>query len=226
MPVQYHLRDINPEMVDAWRTQLGREDAFTISSGDIFAVSADAIVSPANSFGFMDGGIDRIYSEFFGWSLPARLQEHLWEHCGGELPIGNAVIVPTGHETIRWLICAPTMRVPGDVSQTVNAYLAFRAVLRAVDAFNAAGDRIRSVLCPGLGTAVGRMPAARCAYQMHAAWGQHVEPHRYRSLGEAGEGHYGMLEVGRVRSSPGERLAGWPPFDVGGGGGLFGGLEE
>lgn len=32
---------------------------------------------------------------------------------------------------IKYLISAPTMRVPEDVSDTVNAYLAFRAVLRA-----------------------------------------------------------------------------------------------
>lgn len=32
---------------------------------------------------------------------------------------------------IRYLISAPTMRVPTDVSETINAYLAFRAVLQA-----------------------------------------------------------------------------------------------
>ena len=32
---------------------------------------------------------------------------------------------------IKYLVCAPTMRVPTNVSKTVNAYLAFRAVLRA-----------------------------------------------------------------------------------------------
>ena len=32
---------------------------------------------------------------------------------------------------IRYLVSAPTMRVPCNVSETVNAYLAFRAVLRA-----------------------------------------------------------------------------------------------
>lgn len=32
---------------------------------------------------------------------------------------------------IRYLISAPTMRVPADVSETINAYLAFRAVLQA-----------------------------------------------------------------------------------------------
>ena len=36
-----------------------------ISCGDIFkgAPAADAIVSPANSFGFMDGGIDMVGEE-------------------------------------------------------------------------------------------------------------------------------------------------------------------
>ena len=42
-----------------------------VSQGDIFngAPVADAIVSPANSFGFMDGGIDYCYSEHFGWQM-------------------------------------------------------------------------------------------------------------------------------------------------------------
>ncbi len=193
MAVEYHLRDLNPDMAAAWRSQLGHEPALTVSCGDILSVSADAIVSPANSFGFMDGGIDRVYCAFFGWSLSARLQEHLWEHHGGELPVGCAVIIPTGHATTRWLISAPTMRVSGDVAQTVNAYLAFRAVLRAVDAFNDDNARIRSVLCPGLCTAVGRMPEQRCADQMRAAWEQHAAPRRYRSLGEAGVEHRRLL---------------------------------
>ena len=42
-----------------------------ISEGDIFegGPEADAIVSPANSFGFMDGGIDMVYSRHFGWQM-------------------------------------------------------------------------------------------------------------------------------------------------------------
>ena len=32
---------------------------------------------------------------------------------------------------IRYLVSAPTMRIPTNVDKTVNAYLAFRAVLRA-----------------------------------------------------------------------------------------------
>ena len=36
-----------------------------------------------------------------------------------------------GGQPIRYLISAPTMRIPLDVSKTVNAYLAFRAIIRA-----------------------------------------------------------------------------------------------
>ena len=52
----------------------------------------------------------------------------------------------------------------------MNAYLAFRATLLAVHRFNHnATAPITSILCPGLGTAVGLMPPARCASQMRMA---------------------------------------------------------
>lgn len=63
------------------------------------------------------------------------------------------------------------MRVPEPVSDTVNAYLAFRAALLAVLAHNAAGhEPIRRILCPGLATTGGEMRVERCAPQMRAAW--------------------------------------------------------
>src|SRR5262245_27454343 len=36
--------------------------------------STDAVVSPANSFGFMEGGVDWAYLQFFGMELQRRLQ--------------------------------------------------------------------------------------------------------------------------------------------------------
>lgn len=63
------------------------------------------------------------------------------------------------------------MWVPEPVPDTANAYLAFRAALRAVLTHNAAGrPPIHRVLCPGLATTTGRMPVGRCAAQMRAAW--------------------------------------------------------
>lgn len=151
-------------------------DIFSTKAGQVEAsdpidVTADAIVSPANSFGFMDGGIDAVYTYQFGGVVQQRVQAAIAGPFGGELPVGAAVIVPTGNREIPWCISAPTMRVPLDVSGTANAYLAFRAALRAVVAHNASGaGRIGSVLCPGLATAVGKMPVERCARQMRVAW--------------------------------------------------------
>ena len=169
--MQFRLRDINLAVVAAWTSHFGSCPDVTVSHGDIFAEPADAIVSPANSFGFMDGGIDLAYSMRFGWDLQARLQARLRADHDGELPVGQAVIVPTHDRLFPWLISAPTMRVPMDVSGTVNAFLAFRAVIRAVRDHNQTGAAaIHTVLCPGLGTAVGRMEPASCARQMYAAY--------------------------------------------------------
>ena len=196
MPIRFILRDRNLDVVEAWREYFERADDVSISHGDIFNGPADAIVSPANSFGFMDGGIDLAYSYRFGWALQERLQALLRAEHDGELPVGQAVILETGDAQFPWLISAPTMRVPMDVSETVNAFLAFRAVIRAVQAHNrAAAKSIETVLCPGLCTAVGRMPPKVCARQMHYAYGVSHLGHAWKplSLGAARDIHYRML---------------------------------
>ena len=63
------------------------------------------------------------------------------------------------------------MRVPMDISQTLNVYLAFRAALIAVLAHNAIADvPIRSLLVPGLGTGIGEVAPDRAAVQMRLAY--------------------------------------------------------
>jgi O-acetyl-ADP-ribose deacetylase (regulator of RNase III) len=41
-------------------------DFVTVHQVSILDVACDAVVSPANSFGFMDGGIDAVYLSLFG----------------------------------------------------------------------------------------------------------------------------------------------------------------
>jgi O-acetyl-ADP-ribose deacetylase (regulator of RNase III) len=48
-------------MVEAWQKYFTGIADVRISHSDIFESSAGAIVSPANSFGYMDGGIDLVY---------------------------------------------------------------------------------------------------------------------------------------------------------------------
>lgn len=78
-----------------------------------------------------DGGIDWVYSARFGWQLMERLQEVIKTEYYGELLVGQAAIIPTNDpkSIIKYLISAPTMRVPADLRGTPNAYLAFRASL-------------------------------------------------------------------------------------------------
>lgn len=203
MSPQLHLRDLSRALVEAWREEFAGVPGVTISHGDIFSeragtvsasdpidVRADAVVSPANSFGFMDGGIDAVYTYQLGPQVQERLRAMLAESHGGELPVGQALLVPTGHPDIPWCVSAPTMRVPTDVSETVNAYLAMRAALLVVLAHNRTAEApIRTLLCPGLGTAVGRMPPERCARQMREAWERTVQARPFvpRSLREAAE---------------------------------------
>jgi O-acetyl-ADP-ribose deacetylase (regulator of RNase III) len=103
--------------------------------------------------------------------------QHGAERHHGELHVGGAELVETGDDRWPILVFAPTMRVPDDVSRTTNAYVAFRAILLAVVRHNASGAKaIRSLLCPGLCTGVGAMPARRCAAQMRIAYRQVREP--------------------------------------------------
>jgi O-acetyl-ADP-ribose deacetylase (regulator of RNase III) len=176
--LRVHLRDINAGVVKAWEQAFADAPEVRVSRGDIFEHHADAIVSPANSFGFMDGGIDLLYSRFFGWELETRLRSLLSERHYGELPVGQAVVVATKHETIPFLVSAPTMRVPMRIGGTVNVYLAFRAALIAVLAHNAgAMAPIKSLLVPGMGTGVGDVAPIQAARQMRLAYDTIIKGH-------------------------------------------------
>ena len=171
-----HLRDINTEVVKAWERAFAEVPGVMVSRGDILKPKADAIVSPANSFGYMDGGIDLLYSRFFGWEIETKLQTLLLDQHYGELPVGQAVIIATGHKSIPFLVSAPTMRVPTSIGETANVYLAFRAALIAVLEHNAsAAASIESLLVPGLGTGIGEVTPDRAARQMRLAYDAIIE---------------------------------------------------
>ena len=108
------LCDINASMREAWKRELVRRPELAatceILSGNITGLNADAVVSPANSFGFMRGGVDGVYTRVFGSGVEAGLQAIIRTLPSGELPVGEALVVPTGHGRIPWLISAPTMR--------------------------------------------------------------------------------------------------------------------
>jgi O-acetyl-ADP-ribose deacetylase (regulator of RNase III) len=122
------LTAVDQPLAAAWQRSCGDLRFVEIHQGSILDVTCDAVVSPANSFGFMDGGIDRIYTQFFGLIVQERVQQCIREWHAGELVVGQADIVQTSNHQIPYLIAAPTMRVPTALDRSVHPYLAARAV--------------------------------------------------------------------------------------------------
>lgn len=180
------LIDRHEPMVRAWSRVFEDVDDVEAIEGDYFSRPATAMVSPANSFGIMDGGLDLAIRNELGLSVQTRVQRAIVERHHGELPIGCAEIVETGNARWSLLVCAPTMRVPEVVGQTLNAYLSFRAVLAACKRHP---TPIESIVCCGLCTGIGAMEPMRCAQQMRVAYAQLQKPARIPSFQEIHHTH-------------------------------------
>ncbi len=177
-PERILLTDKFRPLCQAWTQAFAKHTSVEVIDGDFFAQDADLMVSPANSFGIMDGGLDAAIRDELAGDVQRIVQNVILERHHGELPVGACEIVATGHRRWPHLAVAPTMRVPESVANTVNAYLAFRATLLAVVSHNQRHVErpIRSLVVPGLGTGVGAMDPRRCAAQMRIAFDQVKAP--------------------------------------------------
>lgn len=164
------LCDLLPDLVRAWRRAFAAYPDVQVRQGNLLEVEAEAYVSPANSYGIMDGGIDAVLSARFP-QAEAQVQSAI-ALVGDFLPVGQALVVETGDLDVPYLVCAPTMEVPSRVGHTDNAFRAMLALLSAVEQFNAAHDDvIEAVAVPGLCTGVGEMEPEAAAQQMAQAYG-------------------------------------------------------
>lgn len=177
-----YLRDRNARVVDSWKRQFADAQGVDIALGDPLDVEGAAIVSPANSFGFMDGGIDSMYSRLFP-GLEAEVRDCIQRYYCGEQPVGTSLSMAFGG--LVWVI-APTMRTPQDVSKTLNAYLAFRAIIheRNQEIHYRGGPDSSGVSCPGLCTGYGRMSPEESARQMWHAYQRITKGFEVSSLAE------------------------------------------
>ena len=159
--------DVARSLADCFDDVAGVE----VLHGDLFDLECDAVVSPANSFGDMSGGVDQRIDRFYDGAAQRESMKRIADRFHGELPVGAATIIELESRRFPFLIVAPTMRVPSRVSETINAYLALRAALAVVVDHNRAGcSPISSVAVPGLATGVGGMAVEDAAIQMRAAY--------------------------------------------------------
>lgn len=198
-PLRVSLCDRNPEVARALADRFDDLGAVEVREGDLLDLDGDALVSPANSFGYMDGGIDRAIDGFYQGAAQCAVLDRIADRFYGELPVGTATTIAMRPRPSRFpfLIVAPTMRVPGDARGTIHAYLAMRAALAAVLDQNAAppsAGRIAVVAVPGLCTGVGGMPPDESAAQMRAAYDMIVVG-RWRTIGHPAQAPFALDRI-------------------------------
>ena len=121
------------------------------------SVKFDAIVSPANSFGRMDGGFDDALSRAFSppqdyYALTKVVRSKLYKEWHGYAPPGTCTLVDLGGQDVlkknewgcRYLALSPTMKVPHDVNWDREVvYECIWSLLAAIDKHNRdVGERI------------------------------------------------------------------------------------
>jgi O-acetyl-ADP-ribose deacetylase (regulator of RNase III) len=199
MSVQITLVDINPKMVRAWHQAFEDHPEVQIVHGSLLAQQTRAWVSPTNSKGSMDGGVDGAVRSYFGARIQSRVKREIATMYGGTLPVGFATCVPTGRALPAYIVSTPTMVASSENNgATLNVALACCAAFQAIQQHNDAhpGD-ITSVAIPGLGAGTGRVPEEACADLMWTAYNLFREQrfdsfHQMRDalaaeLGELGE---------------------------------------
>lgn len=179
------LSAINQDLFDAFKKHFAQFPEVEVVFKSFEQTEFDCVVSAANSFGLMDGGVDQCITDYFGVQMMKRVQEAVIEEYYGEQPVGTSIII-RGNENIqeknKFVAHTPTMRIPMDIHQTRNVYMAMKAMLIAVEQHNKRivygpthdteyeKNKINSVVCPGLGTNTGRVSADHAAQQMATAY--------------------------------------------------------
>jgi O-acetyl-ADP-ribose deacetylase (regulator of RNase III) len=183
------LVDPNANICAAWKDYFQNLPDVEIVNDKFENLPAfDCMVSAANSFGLMDGGVDAAITRFFGDDLMLRVQERIIAEYFGEQPVGTSMIVETDHPQHPYIAHTPTMRVPMAIAHTDHAYLAMWALLREIHRHNqTAARRIEIVACPALGTGYGRVPPREAARQMALAYRNFLNPPQSIGWPYAGE---------------------------------------
>jgi O-acetyl-ADP-ribose deacetylase (regulator of RNase III) len=198
--MKLHLIDSNLEVAAAMQTAFARFAEVEVRHGDLLAVAEQCVVSPANSFGFMDGGFDKELFCFFGPQIEIRLRDAIARRPEGLLPVGASLLLHTGQARIPYLLVAPTTLLPEHV-EPVNAYRAMRAILRISRSEAAACSRI---YCPGLATGVGGVAPSEAADQMARAYSDFIDTenakaeNRFRAQATPGSVRKGLAALDKL----------------------------
>lgn len=128
------------------------------------------VVSPANSFGLMDGGYDLELTNWYGNQLQERVQQYIIDNYYGEQPVGTSFIIETNKDN-QYLIHTPTMRTPEEIVDARIIYQCMRTTLIV-----AKQNNIDSILIPMFGAHTGNVKPQIVAKMMLKAYQQINNP--------------------------------------------------
>ena len=123
--------------------------------GDITLAEADAVINPANSSGYMGGGVAYHIKKAGGKTIEEEAVSK------APIPVGSAVLTTGGRLKAKHVIHAPTMRLPAMRIKAENARLATAAALSL-----AREKGFRKIAFPGMGTGVGGLDLEEAAEAM------------------------------------------------------------
>jgi O-acetyl-ADP-ribose deacetylase (regulator of RNase III) len=118
-----------------------------IIEGSLLQVEADLIVNPANSLGYMGGGVAGVIKRVGGSIIEEEAV------IKAPIPIGSAIITTAGSLPFKGVIHAPTMEEPAMETTEEKVRKAVRASLELADKMG-----FKSIAMPGMGTGVGKLP--------------------------------------------------------------------
>lgn len=178
--VKIHFISVDKVWVDAITTLFAGHPNVTVTHGNIKSLPVEntVFVSPANSLGYMDGGIDWVLSREMFPGLQTRVQQlvrsngHVNAFGRRYLPVGSALTFRIGTAVApisTSIIVAPTMFQPRDVSHTRNAYWSFLAALTAFEKCGAMHLK-QTLVATGHCCGYGCMGPVESANQMYAAY--------------------------------------------------------
>ena len=189
------LVDPNRALCEAFRERFAGLPSVEIVNGRFETLPAfDCMVSAANSFGLMDGGVDAAIINFFGPDLMARVQARILHDFLGEQPVGTSMLVETGHAKHPYIAHTPTMRVPMSIARIDWQWEPCCAlsiiIINCTNALSAAWP-VRA-----WGTATGQVPAHEAARQMALAYHHYLNPPNYLNWRIANERQHRIVYGG------------------------------
>ncbi len=126
-----------------------------VEKGDITKIVCDAIVNPANSYGYMGGGVAGVIKRVGGIKIENDAISQ------APIAVGEAIATTAGDLPCKYVIHAPTMEQPAMRIGIENVKLATKAALEF-----ALKTKLKSIAIPGMGTGVGGVSKSDAAREM------------------------------------------------------------